>query len=85
MVKIHKFGYVFDTDTGNNKKYKVLYNGKYIYFGDKRYAQFHDRISAYSHLDHLDKKRRKLYYQRHENDNFNDPNYAGFWSANYLW
>jgi len=54
-------------------------------FGDKRYEQYKDKVGYYKNLDHNDKDRRKLYRDRHKNDNINDPNYAGFWSYKYLW
>ena len=82
---IHMFGHTFNTDTGNNKKYKVLVNGKYVYFGDRRYEQYYDKIGAYFYLNHLDKERRARYRERHRNDFINDPSHAGYWSYNYLW
>ena len=82
---IRKFGYTFNTDTGNNKKYKVFVNGKYVFFGDKRYQQYHDRIGYYSRLDHLDTDRRARYRQRHHYDYINDRNHPGYWSYHYLW
>ena len=85
MMIIRKFGHVFDTNTGNNKKYKVLVNGKYVYFGDKRYQQYRDKIGYYSMKDHGDKTRRENYRSRHQGDHINDPNFAGYWSYRYLW
>lgn len=54
-------------------------------FGDKRYQHYKDKIGFYKNKDHNDKERRKLYKDRHKNDNIDDPNYAGFWSWHYLW
>jgi len=54
-------------------------------FGDKRYQHYKDKIGYYKNLDHNDKQRRKLYRNRHKNDNIDDQNYAGFWSWHYLW
>lgn len=56
-----------------NKKYTVIIynrNGKKektVNFGDKRYEQYEDitPLRLYTKLDHLDKKRRKLYRERH--------------------
>lgn len=52
-----------------HKKYRaILTDGnmaKYVDFGDKRYQQYEDKIGLYSHLDHLDKKRRVNYRARH--------------------
>lgn len=72
-----------------NKKYSVYVfkDGKIklIHFGDKRYQQYHDRLGLYSHLDHHDENRRKLYRERHKYDHIDDPNYPGFWSYYCLW
>ena len=78
-------GLIFDSDTGNNAKYKVKYKNKTIYFGDGRYQQYKDQIGHYSDNDHNDKKRRKLYHARHKNDNFTDPTYPSYYSSKYLW
>ena len=75
-MKYQLDGLTFDSNTGNNAKYVVKYNGKKIYFGDKRYQQYFDKIGHYNKLNHYDNKRRKRYRERHKNDNFNDPNYA---------
>lgn len=85
MTKYYLDGLIFDSDTGNNKKYKVRYDGKLIYFGDKRYQQYHDKIGHYSNLDHEDKDRRQRYRNRHKNDKINDPTHAGYYSYWYLW
>ena len=51
--------------TRKNKKYDVYKNNKFLVsFGDKRYAQYHDQLGVYSHLDHNDSKRRENYYKR---------------------
>ena len=54
-------------------------------FGSKQHEHFNDKIGYYKNLNHNDKERRKRYRARHKNDNIDDPNYAGFWSWNYLW
>lgn len=69
-----------------NKKYDVYLDDKYITsYGDKRYQHFKDKFGLYSHLNHNDEKRRESYRKRHQNDYIDDPNYAGYWSYNYLW
>ncbi len=69
-----------------NKKYDVFQNDRYLLsFGDTRYEQYHDQFGIYSHLDHHDKERRRLYRDRHKNTNINNPNYPAFWSYHYLW
>lgn len=80
-----KDGFIFDSNTGNDAKYKVVYNGRTIYFGNKHYEQYHDKIGHYSDLDHYDKVRRQRYRKRHSNDFINDPNYAGYYAWRYLW
>ena len=84
-MKYYIDGLTFDSNTGNNSKYTVVYNNRTIHFGDKRYQQYEDKIGHYSDLDHKDVKRRKLYLNRHKNDNFDDPNYASYYSNKYLW
>jgi hypothetical protein len=55
--------------TRKNKKYDAFINNIYIVsFGDKRYAQYKDKLGAYSHLDHKDSKRRENYYKRFGKD-----------------
>lgn len=79
-------GYTIKPSTRKNKKYDVYKNDKYITsFGDTRYQHYYDKIGYYEHLNHYDEKRRKNYRSRHRNDNITDPNYAGYWSYNYLW
>lgn len=66
-----------------NKKYDVLYNNKWISFGDNRYEDF---------LDHKDPKRRENYRKRaskitnKKGEYTNkDPNYPNYWAFNVLW
>jgi hypothetical protein len=69
-----------------NKKYDVYENGKYLLsFGAIGYAQYKDTtgIGAYSHLDHLNKDRRRLYYARHGRTN--DKKSAKYYSNKFLW
>lgn len=59
---------------------------KYILsFGQKGMEQYKDKFGFYKDLDHNDKKRRDAYRSRHKNDNIDNPDYAGYWSWNYLW
>ena len=58
-----------------------------IPFGDKRYQNYQDRtgLNAYPHLIHGDKKRRKMYQNRHKSflrDGYYSP---GYFSYYYLW
>lgn len=63
-----------------------------VSFGHKDYQQYHDKIGLYSHLDHLDKERRKRYRQRHMKILLKDgrPAYKvrytpAYLSLKYLW
>lgn len=79
-------GYTIKVSTRKNKKYDIYKDNIYIVsFGDKRYEQYKDKLGYYKHLDHNDKKRKDAYRARHKNDNINNPNFAGYWSWNYLW
>lgn len=60
-----------------NKKYSVIYNGRKIQFGDKRYSDY---------TQHHDSLRKEAYIKRHSaNENWDDPNTAGFWARWVLW
>ena len=64
----------------------VLIDGivyKNVKFGSKRYQHYKDRtpLKLYSHLDHNDKERLRLFYARHRNNN--GP--AAMLSKKYLW
>ena len=55
--------------TAKNKKYSVYVvkdgRKRLIHFGDSRYGQYHDKLGNYTHLDHNDPERKRLYYARH--------------------
>lgn len=46
-------------------KYYAIVGNRKVYFGDRNYEQYHDRLGHYRHLDHNDKKRRASYRKRH--------------------
>lgn len=52
-----------------NKKYRarLLSDKKWIYFGHPDYEQYRDStgLGLWSHKDHKDNKRRRLFYSRH--------------------
>ncbi len=76
----------FQKSDRKNKKYKaILPDGKAVHFGDTRYEQYKDRtpLKLYSNLDHNDKARRGLYYQRHPKDYAKYS--ADYFSKKYLW
>lgn len=52
------------------KKYSVDVDNKTVSFGDKRYEQYEDNtpLKLYSHLDHKDPARRRLYRLRHQHN-----------------
>lgn len=69
-----------------NKKYRaILPNNKHVDFGDSRYQQYKDTtgLGLYTHKDHLDKERRRLYRLRHKRPT--NKNTAGYFSWKYLW
>jgi hypothetical protein len=81
---ISKDGFIFKASRRKNKKYDVFKNGKYITsFGDKNYQQFKDKIGLYSHLNHNDENRRRLYYARHKLKAEKES--AKWFSHRYLW
>lgn len=64
-----------------NKKDKPIV----VHFGDSRYQQFKDStpLGLYTHLDHGDFKRRRLYYARH---GIRAKPYSAKWfSHRFLW
>ncbi len=87
-LKMEKTLYKPFVSTAKNKKYSVyVKNGKggkkLIHFGDKRYGQFKDKLGAYKHLDHNDKKRKANYHSRHGKATSKDT--AKWWSHSILW
>ena len=65
------------------KKWAVLYNGKWIHFGDERYEDF---------TQHGDEKRRESYRKRHSGimtaggyPAYLDRTKPAFWAWNLLW
>lgn len=67
-------------------------NPKLIYFGDRRYKQYHDVLGCYSNQDHGNLERRRNYRKRSEGikDKYGNPTYkninsANYWSYHYLW
>lgn len=85
---------VFRRSTRKHKKYMVLYNGKWVHFGDTRYEQFKDStpLKLYTHLDHGDVKRQKNYLQRSRgirdgngNLTYKNKGSPNYYSVRYLW
>lgn len=70
--------YPYRSDRRNKKFYFINDDFKKIYFGDTRYQHYTQ--------GHLDEKRKQAYIKRHEkNEDWNDPNTAGFFSRWFLW
>ena len=82
-------GWDFYAPSIHKKKAKYdVYNaktGEYVTsFGHVDYQQYKDRIGFYSHLNHLNKDRRRLYLARHKND-YNEIPHASYFSNKFLW
>lgn len=76
------------------KKYMVVYDGKKIHFGDSNMQQYKDStgLGLYSHLDHNDNERRRLYRTRASKITnkegkltYNNPSSSNYYSYWYLW
>ncbi len=68
------------------KKYSVYKKSNWQYitsFGALGYQHYRDKIGYYKKLNHLDKERRRRYYQRHEHTT--DTNSARYFASKYLW
>lgn len=84
-MKVGRYkGYDIYLSERSNKKYYALVDGKKVHFGDTRYEQYYDKMGHYSHLNHNDKKRRKLYKQRHEKDRHVIAS-SGYFADQILW
>ena len=62
---------IFKKSSNKSKKYTaILPDGKKIHFGAAGYQHYRDDtpLKLYSNLNHLDTKRRDLYYKRHNID-----------------
>lgn len=84
----------FKKSKRENKKYMVMYNNKWIHFGDKNYEHFFDStpLKLYSHLNHNDQKRKKSYLKRamgikdkHGNLTYLNKESPNYYSVKYLW
>ena len=85
---------VFLRSTRSKSKYSTVYNGKTIHFGAREMQQYKDStgLGLYSHMDHLDPKRRKSYLSRAKGIRngkgeitWEDPSTANYYSVHYLW
>jgi hypothetical protein len=82
----HGFKFVAPSNVLNKKYdvYDVKTDKKIASFGDRRYEHYHDKIGYYSHLDHNNTARRKLYKMRHEKDRHVYQS-AGWYADRFLW
>lgn len=84
--------YTFRKSKRKHKKYDAILHDtntgktKIISFGDTRFLQYKDStgLGLYSHLDHNDKERRKLYRIRHYKTHFKKYS-PSWWSWHFLW
>jgi len=88
MPTYYKYGYKFVAPSNTEHKkydvYDVKTDKKIASFGDRRYEHYHDKIGYYSHLNHNDVVRKKLYRIRHAKDIHNMDSAGGF-SFKFLW
>jgi hypothetical protein len=82
----------FERSPRKNKKYRTVYQGKIIDFGDQRFGQYFDKIGLYSNQNHNDEKRRRSYLKRamaikdkNGNLTYLDPSSPNYYSVNLLW
>ena len=85
----------FTKSNRSGKKYSVITpSGKKIHFGATGYSQYKDTtgLGVYSHLNHLDKNRRKKYKMRHEKIRtqngklaYKDKEQPSYYAYHYLW
>lgn len=47
-----------------DKKYSVIVNGKVVHFGSSYNGQYHDKIGMFSHLDHNNSTKRRMFKAR---------------------
>jgi len=70
--------YPYVSDNPKKKFYIINDQNQKVYFGDPKYQHFTE--------GHLDETRKQRYITRHvKNENWNDPNTAGFWSYRFTW
>lgn len=85
----------FKKSTNKNKKYMVKTpSGRWIHFGAIEMQHYKDQtpLKLYSHLNHNDEKRRKLYLSRAKGIKDksgqltkDDPEKSNYYAIRYLW
>ena len=62
---MYKFrGYDVFVSDRKDKKYYAIVNKKRVYFGNRDYQHYHDKLGHYKELNHEDKPRRSNYRKR---------------------
>lgn len=91
-ITVKGVNYLVHPSKQKTKKYDVFLDagggkfGKYVTsYGSRAHEHYKDYFGYYKAKDHLNSDRRRLYRLRHAKDNIDNPNYAGFWSYNFLW
>ena len=69
--------------TRKNKKLAVLYNNKWIHFGDDRYQDFTQHKNLEKKKSYL--KRAKGIRDKQGNLTYNNKNKSNFWAIRILW
>ena len=70
--------YPYKSDRPTKKFYIITNDNTKVYFGQSSYEHFTS--------GHLDERRKLAYISRHrKNEDWGDPNTAGFWSYWFLW
>ena len=72
--------YPYKSDRPTKKFYIITNDNRKVYFGQSGYEHFTGPEG------HGDERRRLNYISRHrKNEDWGDPNTAGYWSAKFLW
>jgi hypothetical protein len=71
-----KIYYPYPATYKKNKYFIITSQGKKINFG---------QAGASDYTIHKDDQRKLAYIKRHSNENWNDPNTAGYWAYRFLW
>ena len=77
-MEVKKKYYPYRSDKAGKKFYIITNDDKKLYFGATGYEHFTS--------GHLDERRKLAYISRHrKNEDWGNPNTAGFWSYWFLW
>ena len=83
--EVKKDGYIFRKSTRKDKKYDAFnkQGNRIASFGHPSYEHYHDKIGLWSHKNHGDKERRRLFHARHGKKT--EKGTPGWFSSKYLW